>query len=437
MQHIKRHLLAKLANIRLEERAAVLWSFLYFFCLLCSYYIIRPIRDEMGVQGGVENLQWLFTATFVAMLAIVPLFGWVTAHYPRKRFLPIVYYFFVANLILFYLAFNLDYDKVNIARVFFVWVSVFNLFVVSVFWSLMVDVYSNEQSKRLFGFIAAGGTVGAISGPALTSFLAVPVGKVNLLILSALFLFIAVFCMKRIIHWSDTMRNNNATASTDTLEQERPLGGSIIAGIKLVIASPYLLGICVLMLLFTTLSTFLYFEQAQIIRDNFTDSDARTSVFATIDLATNILTLLLQLVIVGRLVPLIGLAWTLAMIPLLLAAGFLALSLSPVVLVLIVVQVIRRAGNYAIMRPAREMLYVVVDRETKYKAKNFIDTAVYRGGDALSSWVYAGMKSVGLSAANIALIAVPLSLLWAWVAYRMGKWQHKISDKANIQQDGG
>lgn len=437
MQHIKRHLLAKLANIRLEERAAVLWSFLYFFCLLCSYYIIRPIRDEMGVQGGVENLQWLFTATFVAMLAIVPLFGWVTAHYPRKRFLPIVYYFFVANLILFYLAFNLDYDKVNIARVFFVWVSVFNLFVVSVFWSLMVDVYSNEQSKRLFGFIAAGGTVGAISGPALTSFLAVPVGKVNLLILSALFLFIAVFCMKRIIHWSDTMRNNNTAASPDTLEQERPLGGSIIAGIKLVLASPYLLGICVLMLLFTTLSTFLYFEQAQIIRDNFTDSDARTSVFATIDLATNILTLLLQLVIVGRLVPLIGLAWTLAMIPLLLTAGFLALSLSPVVLVLIVVQVIRRAGNYAIMRPAREMLYVVVDRETKYKAKNFIDTAVYRGGDALSSWVYAGMKSVGLSAANIALIAVPLSLLWAWVAYRMGKWQHKISDNANIQQDGG
>ena len=424
-------MLAKLANIRLEERAAVLWSFLYFFSLLCSYYIIRPIRDEMGVQGGVENLQWLFTATFVAMLAIVPLFGWVTARYPRKRFLPIVYYFFVANLILFYLAFSLDYDKVYIARVFFVWVSVFNLFVVSVFWSLMVDVYSNEQSKRLFGFIAAGGTVGAISGPALTSFLAVPVGKVNLLILSALFLLIAVFCMKRIIHWSDIMRNSTTAASADTLEQERPLGGSIIAGIKLVFASPYLLGICILMLLFTTLSTFLYFEQAQIIRDNFADSDARTSVFATIDLATNILTLLLQLLVVGRLVPMIGLAWALAMIPLLLTAGFLALSLSPVVLVLIVVQVIRRAGNYAIMRPAREMLYMVVDRETKYKAKNFIDTAVYRGGDALSSWIYAGMKSVGLSAANIALIAVPLSLIWAWVAYRMGKWQQKISDTKN------
>jgi len=193
MQHIKHHLLAHIANIKIEERAAVLWSFLYFFSLLCSYYIIRPIRDEMGVQGGVDNLQWLFTATFVAMLAIVPLFGWISSRFPRKRFLPIVYYFFVANLIIFYVSFNLDFDKVHIARVFFVWVSVFNLFVVSVFWSVMVDVFSNEQSKRLFGFIAAGGTVGAISGPALTTFLAVPVGKVNLLLISAGLLLALLF----------------------------------------------------------------------------------------------------------------------------------------------------------------------------------------------------------------------------------------------------
>ena len=436
MLHIKHHLLAKLANIRLEERAAVFWSFLYFFSLLCSYYIVRPIRDEMGVQGGVENLQWLFTATFVAMLAIVPLFGWISSRYPRKHFLPIVYYFFVFNLIIFYIVFNLNFDKVYIARVFFVWVSVFNLFVVSVFWSLMVDVYNNEQSKRLFGFIAAGGTVGAISGPALTSFLAVPLGKVNLLVLSAVFLLIAVVCMKRIIHWSDYVRSKPATISLSEseLEKERPIGGSIVAGIRLVFASPYLLGICVLMLLFTTLSTFLYFQQAQIISDNFVNSDTRTSVFATIDLATNTLTLLFQLLIMGRLVPLIGLAWTLAIVPLLLALGFLILSLSPVVLALIIVQVIRRAGNYAIMRPAREMLYVVVGREAKYKAKNFIDTAVYRGGDALSSWVYAGMKSMGLSVANIALIAVPLSLVWAWVAYRMGKWQQKIND---TEKNGG
>jgi ATP:ADP antiporter, AAA family len=428
MQHIKHHLLAHIANIKIEERAAVLWSFLYFFSLLCSYYIIRPIRDEMGVQGGVDNLQWLFTATFVAMLAIVPLFGWISSRFPRKRFLPIVYYFFVANLIIFYVSFNLDFDKVHIARVFFVWVSVFNLFVVSVFWSVMVDVFSNEQSKRLFGFIAAGGTVGAISGPALTTFLAVPVGKVNLLLISAGLLLVAVVCMKRIIHWSDFKSSDSPANMVPDLEKERPIGGSIIAGIKLVFASPYLLGICVLMLLFTSLSTFLYFQQAQIISENFADSDARTSVFATIDLATNILTLLFQLLIMGRLVPLIGLAWTLAIIPLLLATGFLILSFSPIVMVLIVVQVIRRAGNYAIMRPAREMLYVVVDRESKYKAKNFIDTAVYRGGDALSSWVYAGMKSMGLSIANIALIAVPLSLVWAWIAFRMGKWQQKISN---------
>jgi len=305
-----------------------------------------------------------------------------------------------------------------------------------------VDVYNNEQSKRLFGFIAAGGTVGAICGPALTSFLVLPLGKVNLLLLSALLLFIAVLCMKRIIYWSDTLYSRSintpveASQKAHPSQEERPLGGSIIAGIKLVIASPYLLGICLLMLMFTTLSTFLYFEQAHIIKHNFPDSDARTAVFATIDLATNILTLLLQLFIMSRLVPRIGLAWTLAIVPILLAAGFLALGILPTVIVLIVVQVIRRAGNYAIMRPAREMLYIVIDRESKYKAKNFIDTAVYRGGDAVSSWVYAGMKTVGLSVANIALLAVPLSLLWAWVSYRMGKRQLQISSDAQVQQKG-
>lgn len=430
MQTIRRHILAKIANVKLEERFAVLWAFLYFFSLLCSYYIIRPIRDEMGVLGGVDNLQWLFTATFVAMLAVVPLFGWISSRFPRKQFLPIAYYFFIANLLVFYLSFNLDIDQVYIARVFFVWVSVFNLFVVSVFWSLMVDVFSNEQSKRLFGFIAAGGTAGAISGPALTSFLAEPVGKVNLLLASALFLTVAVICMKRIIHWHDQAGETGRESNTDreVSDKEKPLGGGIMDGVKLVFASPYLLGICLVMLLYTTLSTFLYFQQAQIISDNFADSDTRTSVFATIDFSVNTLTLIFQLFITGRLVQLLGLAWTLALIPLLLSTGFLALGLAPMVIVLIVVQVIRRAGNYAIMRPAREMLYVVVDRESKYKAKNFIDTAVYRGGDAVSSWVYTGLKAMGLSIAGIAFIAVPLSLLWAWVAYRMGRLQRKISD---------
>ncbi|MGD8567581.1 MAG: MFS transporter [Gammaproteobacteria bacterium] len=432
MHIVRRHILAKIANISLEERAAVLWSFLYFFSLLCSYYIIRPIRDEMGVQGGVDNLQWLFTATFFAMLAIVPLFGWISSRYPRKTFLPVAYYFFIANLLIFYLGFRFGLEPVYIARVFFVWVSVFNLFVVSVFWSVMVDVFSNEQSKRLFGFIAAGGTVGAISGPALTTMLAVPVGKTTLLLLSALFLFVAVVCMKRIIHWHERENHDTPAGQTtgDEPGKEKALGGSIIDGVKLVFASPYLLGICLLMLLYTTLSTFLYFEQAQIIKDNFVDSNTRTSVFATIDLSVNTLTLVFQLLVTGRLVQLIGLAWTLALIPLLLSAGFLALGIAPVVVVLIVVQIVRRAGNYAIMRPAREMLYVVVDRESKYKAKNFIDTAVYRGGDAVSSWVFTGLKAMGLTIANIALIAVPLSLLWAWVSFRMGRWQRKISDES-------
>ena len=415
----------KLTTIRPEERRAVGWSFLYFFSLLSSYYILRPIRDEMGVQGGVDQLQWLFTATFVVMLAVVPLFGWLCARFPRKQFLPIAYYFFVTNILIFFLLLRLDVGSVAVARGFFVWVSVFNLFVVSVFWSLMVDLYNDSQSKRLFGIIAAGGSLGAICGPLITGLLVVFVGKTNLLLLSALFLLFAVVCMKQLIVWHD----GQVQDSGDDFTHEQPMQGGILEGIRLVFTSPYLLGICVLMLLFTTLSTFLYFQQAQIIRDAFSNSDQRTAVFAAIDLAVNGLTLIFQLLLTGRLVTRLGLSWSLALIPLLLALGFFLLGVAPTVAVLMMVQIARRAGNYAIMRPAREMLYVVLDRQSKYKAKNFIDTTVYRGGDAISSWLYAGMKMAGVSLANIAFIAVPLALLWAWVAYQMGRWQSRLADR--------
>lgn len=383
----------------------------------------------MGVQGGVDQLQWLFTATFFAMLLVVPLFGWLCANYSRKQFLPFVYYFFAGNLLIFFILLHYKIYPILVARLFFVWVSVFNLFVVSVFWSLMVDVFSNEQSKRLFGIIAAGGSLGAICGPAVTSVLAVPLGSSNLLLLSAAILIFAVLCMKRIIAWFDSETNSQhiAVAEASDFIQDKPMAGSIFGGIKLVLQSPYLMGICVLMLLFTTLSTFLYFQQAQIIKDAFIDSGQRTAVFAGIDLAVNSLTLLFQVLLTGRIVAYFGLSWALATVPLALAIGFAALGLAPGLIVLVLVQVFRRAGNYAMMRPAREMLYVVLDRESKYKAKNFIDTTVYRGGDAISSWVYTGLKAAGLSLPYIAFIAAPLALIWAWVAYGMGRWQSKIN----------
>ena len=414
-------LLAKAVQVEPGEGRALMWSFAYFFVLLCSYYIIRPMRDEMGILGGVENLQWLFTGTLLAMTLAIPLFGWVSSRFPRRQFLPYVYLFFIATLLLFYLLMAEGVVQTTIARAFFIWSSVFNLFVVSVFWSFMTDLYSDSQSRRLFGFIAAGGTLGALTGPALTALLVQPLGARNLLLLSALFLSLAIVCIARLSRWS-----NSQTSVSKPPENEK-IGGSIWSGVTLVFRSPYLMGICVLMLLFTTLATFLYFMQAQIVRDAFEGSAQRTAVFASIDFVVNALTLIIQLFLTSRLIKWFGLAVVLAVIPLLLAIGFSILGLAPVLAVLLTVQVIRRAGNYAVMRPAREMLYVVLSREKKYKAKNFIDTFVYRSGDAISAWVYAGMRSLGLGLSSIAFVAVPLALLWAWVAFGLGRQQMKLA----------
>jgi AAA family ATP:ADP antiporter len=384
-------------------------------------------NDDQIMGGGVEDLQWLFSGTFVVMLAVVPLFGWVSSRFPRRQFLPYVYYFFIANLLLFFVLFRADITHAWVARAFFIWASTFNLFVVSVFWSFMADLFSNEQAKRLFAFIAAGGTAGALAGPVLTTGLAIPLGPVNLLLISAGFLTWAVFCVHRLIACYRKMGNDAGIKMPFSSNDDQIMGGGVFAGIRLVARSPYLLGICLLMLLFTTLATFLYFQQAQIIRDNFSDPAGRTTVFAAMDLAVNTLTIVIQVFITGRLVKCLGLALTLSLIPVLLAVGFVVLGFAPVLPVLVVLQVIRRAGNYAIMRPAREMLYVVLDREEKYKAKNFIDTVVYRGGDAVGAWAYTGLRALGLGLGGIAWLAVPLAGIWACVAYMLGKRQTVIA----------
>lgn len=426
--------LLKTVQVEPGEGRALLWSFSYFFALLCSYYIVRPMRDEMGILGGVENLQWLFTGTLLAMTAAIPLFGWVSSRFPRRQFLPYVYFFFIITLLLFYSLMGGQDAPAYVARAFFIWTSVFSLFVVSVFWSFMTDLYSNAQARRLFGFIAAGGTVGALTGPALTALLVQPLGARNLLLLSALFLSWAIVCIARLSVWSESTVTGKD--EPPVRQNEELIRGGLWAGVGLVVRSPYLLGICLLMLLFTTLATFLYFMQAQFIRDAFTDSAQRVAVFASIDLAVNALTLVVQVFLTSRLIKWFGLAAVLAIIPVLLAIGFTLLGIAPVLVVLLVVQVVRRAGNYAVMRPAREMLYVVLKREEKYKAKNFIDTVVYRSGDAISAWVYAGMRSLGMSLSAIALIAVPLALVWAWVAFGLGRKQTRIAEN-ELLSDGG
>jgi len=300
----------------------------------------------------------------------------------------------------------------------------------------MTDIFNNDQAKRLFGVIAAGGTAGALTGPALTAALVNPLGPANMLLISVAFLAIAVWCIHRIIAWKkSTHINSNRDSQPDRVKpdagQEQAIGGSIFAGIRLVFSSSYLTGICFLILLYTTLSTFLYFQQAQIIRDSFDDPAKRTALFAAMDFSVNFLTIICQLLLTSRIVRKWGLNWALALIPLLLAVGFLLLGMMPMLSILIIVQVLRRAGNYAVMRPAREMLYVVLRKEEKYKAKNFIDTVVYRGGDAVSAWAYAGLKAVGLNLAGIALVAVPLTGIWAWISFKLGKRQAQLAAQSD------
>jgi ATP:ADP antiporter, AAA family len=425
----------RLVDVRPNELSSLIWSFLYFFSLLCSYYILRPIRDEMGIAGGVENLQWLFTGTFFMMLAAVPLFGWIASRYPRKRFIPCVYYFFIANLLLFFFLFKTDLTHAHVARAFFIWVSVYNLFVVSVFWSVMADIYSDSQAKRLFGFIAAGGTTGAIVGPALTGNLVLFLGPTNLLPISAILLLVSVVCLRRLIprkqESTSTVPGSYPETQTNEAEgsDERPMGGSMVAAFRLVLSSPYLMAICLLVVLFTTLATFLYFQQAQIVRDSFDEPSHRTAVFAARDFAVNILTVTIQVLLTGRIVKIIGLSWSLALIPVFVGLGFLVLGLAPLIIVVVIVEVVRRAGNYAITGPSREMLFTVLNKEEKYKAKNFIDTAIYRGGDAVSAWVYAGLSGLGLSLSAIAFVAVPLSGIWATVAYILGNKREELAGK--------
>lgn len=417
-------LLNRAIRVHPQEIPALLWSFGYFFCLLCSYYILRPVRDEMGIAGGVSNLQWLFTGTFIAMLCVVPLFGLITSRYPRHRFLPLAYGFFIVNILLFYALFQSGVPARYVAWAFFIWISVFNLFVVSVFWSFMADIYSDEQARRLFGFIAAGGSAGAVAGPLLTASLADLLGPIHLLLISVGVLSLALLCIYQLLNHAGSLSGQAEGSSAD----EQPMGGSVWAGIRLVFHSPYLLGICLFIWLYTTLATFIYFQQAHIIEANFADPGQRTAVFASIDLAVNTLTVLTQIFLTGRIVAYLGLPFTLAVIPGLMMAGFLGLGLAPVLGVLVVFQVIRRAGNYAITRPGREMLFTVVDREEKYKAKNFIDTVVYRGGDAVSGWAFAGLSALGLGLSAIAFIAVPVAALFLATGVYLGRRQQRLAE---------
>src|SRR5215472_7628588 len=347
-----------------QERAAALWSFAYFFALLAGYYVLRPLRDQMGIAGGVKNLPWLFTATFLTLLVAQPLYGALVARLPRARFIPIVYHFFVLNLLVFWALLAFDIETAIVARVFFVWVSVFNLFAVAVFWSFMADLFTSEQGKRLFGFIGAGGTAGALLGPIITIWLSVPLGPVNLMIAAAVFLELAVFCIYRL--------ERVAMVRTGPKAMTENIGGSAFAAIPELVRSPYLLGIGVWVVLLSYAATIIYFEQAHIVYEAVKSTGLQTRIFASIDLAVSVLTLLTQVLVTGQLLKRVSTGVAAAVLPAVYIVGFAILAAMPTLLVVVTIQVVQRWINFAIANPARHLFFTVVTREEKYKAKNLV-----------------------------------------------------------------
>jgi AAA family ATP:ADP antiporter len=410
---------------------ALLWSFAYFFFLLVAYYVLRPVRDEMGIAGGVRNLPWLFTATFVVMLAVVPVFGAMVARIPRRRFIPLVYHFFVANILIFWLLLTFKIAMTDTAKVFFVWISVFNLFAVSVFWSFMSDLFASEQGKRLFGFIAAGGSAGALLGPTIAVWLAEPIGRANLLLIAALLLEFAVLCAMRLESAAQTLKAETPSSEA-AAPREAALGGSWIAGLMMVARSPYLAGIALWVALLSLAGTFLYFQQASIVSALTDDPNKRTAIFAQIDLAVSLLTITVQFLATGKLIRRFGAGPAAAFLPLVFAGGFLMLALTPMLWVVIAFQALQRAANFAISNPAREVLFTVVSREEKYKAKYVIDNVVFRGGDAASGWLFHALRSLGMELNAISLATVPVALGWLALALTLGRSHEKRT--AEIQQ---
>lgn len=414
------HRLSLALNARDGELRPALCGFLLFLCLFTGYFMLRPIRESMGIAAGVENLQWLFTATFLVMLAAVPLFAWLSSRVPRLRLIDWVYGFFGFNLLMFVELFQFQPDSVLVARVFYVWISVYNLFVVSVAWSLMADVFDSEQAKRLFAFIAAGASVGGLLGPTLSALLIGPLGASGLMLLAALLLGATLVLKRALMRWRETGGAGRPGAAP-TQSPRQPLHGNPFSGLTAVLKSPYLLGIAGFVVLLATVSTFLYFEQARLVAEHYPDRQAQVRIFGTIDIIVQAGALLSQLFITGRIAPKLGVRALLAVVPLLMCIGFLGLALAPGFALLAAVMIVRRIGEYAFVRPGREMLFAPLDVESKYTAKNFIDTVVYRAGDAMSGWAKSMLDLLGQGAGPAAIIGACCALLWGYLGWQLGR----------------
>ena len=421
-------MIQSLTGADLKEVRPLCWSFLYFFSLLCGYYILRPVRDEMAIEGGVQHLPWMMTATFATMLVATPLFGYVSARVSRERLLLTVYAFFASHLVGFFLLMSIHVAPQWIARVFFVWLSVFNLFVVSVFWSFMADIFRPDQGTRLFSIIAAGGSTGAMVGPLVTTGLTYVVPIPALMLVSAALLGLCWFCIRALDQWSNQQPGH---AREHVMERRgQAIGGSMWAGMRLALSSRYLLGICAYLFLLTTTATFLYLEQTRLVGEQVASAQGRTRLFAVMDLAVNVLTFLAQLFVTGPMITRFGLASALVLLPAASVVGFAVIGAMPILVSFILFTIVRRVGEYAIAKPAREVLFTVLNREEKYKAKNFIDTAVSRGGDAATGWIVNAVKAIGIAAMQMTWALIPVAFVWGW----LGWWLARQEERKRVEQ---
>ena len=406
------------SKVKEKEVKAVIFSFLFVVVLMSAYYILRPVRDAMASDWTDAEVSWLWTLNFFISTAIVALYGVMVSKFRFRLLVPTMYGIFAISFIIFYALGSVFEDRTVIDKSFYVWVSVFSLFHISVFWTFMSELFSKEQSGRLFGIIAVGASVGGLIGPSVTAFFSVSLGTDNLMLIASMMLFIPI----PIIFYLQSLKakelNNQAL---DIPISNQSIGGNPFAGFKMFFSNPYLLSIGVFIFLYTGISSFVYFELKNLLSDF--SRPERSVIWAQMDLAVNILAISTGLFATSRIVTKFGMPITIAMVPVMICIGLLVLAISPLLGVVVVLQVIRRAGNYAVTRPAREMLFTLVNQETRFKAKPVIDIVAYRGGDMLTAWLFTGLtQGLGLGLAAVAAVGAGIASLWALVGIYLGKW---------------
>jgi AAA family ATP:ADP antiporter len=406
------------SKVQKQEVKAVILSFLFVVVLMSAYYILRPVRDAMASDWTDAEVSWLWTLNFFISTAIVALYGVMVSKFRFRLLVQTMYGIFAISFIIFYALGSVFEDRTVIDKSFYVWVSVFSLFHISVFWTFMSELFSKEQSGRLFGIIAVGASVGGLIGPSITAFFSVSLGTDNLMLVASIMLLIPI----PIIFYLQSLKSKELNNEVlDIPISNQSIGGNPLAGFKMFFSNPYLLSIGLFIFLYTGISSFVYFELKNLLSD-FSRSE-RSVIWAQMDLAVNILAISTGLFATGRIVTKFGMPATIAMVPIIICIGLLVLAISPLLGVVMILQIIRRAGNYAVTRPAREMLFTLVNQETRFKAKPVIDIVAYRGGDMLTAWLFTGLtQGLGLGLAAVAAVGAGIASLWALVGIYLGKW---------------